>query len=139
MPAHQRLQPIVTPEAPAAIGPYSQGIEGGGFVFVSGQIPIDPVTGEVVDSNISAQTERVLENVAAVLRAGGSSLDAVVKTTVYLADLADFAAMNAVYSRYFPGPAPARATIQATRLPRDARVEIDAIALVTDPRPSQAP
>ena len=138
MPAHPRLQPITTPEAPAAIGPYSQGVAAGGFVFVSGQIPIDPSSGEINSSDISAQTERVLENVAAVLRAAGSSLDAVVKTTVYLVDLADFAAMNAVYSRYFPGPAPARATIQTTRLPRDARVEIDAIALSTGPRPSLA-
>jgi len=138
MPAHPRLQPIATPKAPSAIGPYSQGVEAGGFVFVSGQIPIDPSSGEVIASDIGAQTERVLENVAAVLRAAGSSMDAVVKTTVYLADLADFAAMNSVYARYFPDPSPARATVQAARLPRDARVEIDAIALSTGPRPTDA-
>ena len=133
MPAH-RLQPVSTPEAPAAIGPYSQGVQAGGFVFVSGQIPIDPATGTVSSGDVAAQTERVLENVAAVLRAAGSSLDAVVKTTVYLVDLADFAAMNAVYARYFPGTAPARATIQVVRLPRDVRVEIDAVALAARAR-----
>jgi len=138
MPAHPRLQPITTSKAPSAIGPYSQGVEAGGFVFVSGQIPIDPSSGDVIASDIGAQTERVLENVAAVLRAAGSSMDAVVKTTVYLVDLADFAAMNSVYARYFPSPSPARATVQAARLPRDARVEIDAIALSIGPRPFDA-
>ena len=137
MPAH-RLKPISTPEAPAAIGPYSQGIQAAGLVFVSGQIPVDPSTGAVNTGDIAAQTEQVLDNVAAVLRAAGCSLDAVVKTTVYLTDLADFAAMNAVYARYFPGRAPARATVQVVRLPRDVRVEIEAIALAGPPDSSRA-
>lgn len=119
---------VRTDKAPAAIGPYSQGILCGGFLFCSGQIPLDPGTGKMVDGGIEAQTERVLRNLEAVLAAGGSSLAAVVKTTVYLADLGDFPAMNAVYGRFFPADAPARATVQAARLPAGARVEIDAIA-----------
>ncbi len=115
-------------KAPAAIGPYSQAIACGGFLFCSGQIPLDPATGKMVEGGIEAQTERVLRNLEAVLAAGGSSPAAVVKTTVYLADLGDFPAMNAVYGRFFPADPPARATVQAAKLPAGARVEIDAIA-----------
>ena len=123
---------IQTEQAPAAIGPYSQAIKAGGFVFASGQIPIDPKTGEFVAGGIGEQTERVLKNLAAVLEAAGSSLDQVVKTTVFLADMKDFAAMNEVYGRFFSGVTPARATVAAAGLPRDARVEIEAIAVVSD-------
>jgi 2-iminobutanoate/2-iminopropanoate deaminase len=121
---------ISTPAAPGAIGPYSQAIKAGGFVFLSGQIPLDPATGALVPGGIAEQTERVLQNLGAILTASGSSFDRVVKTTVYLADMSEFAAMNDVYGRYFSAPAPARATIQAARLPRDVRVEIDLIAQV---------
>jgi len=121
---------ISTPAAPGAIGPYSQAIKAGGFVFLSGQIPLDPATGALVSGGIAEQTERVLQNLGAILSASGTSFDRVVKTTVYLADMSEFAAMNEVYGRYFPAPAPARATIQAARLPRDVRVEIDLIAQV---------
>src|SRR6185295_3780018 len=123
---------VQTENAPAAIGPYSQAIKAGGIVFASGQIPIDPKTGEFVQGGISEQTERVLKNLAAVLEAAGSSLDQVVKTTVFLADMKDFAAMNEVYGRFFSGVTPARATVAAAGLPRDARVEIEAIAVVSD-------
>lgn len=119
---------VRTEDAPAAIGPYSQGILCGGFLFCSGQIPLDPATAKMVDGGIEAQTERALRNLEAVLAAGGSSLAAVVKTTVYLADLGDFPAMNGVYGRFFPSDPPARATVQAAKLPAGARVEIDAIA-----------
>ena len=119
---------VSTPEAPAAIGPYSQAIRSGPWLFVSGQIPIDPATGTLVGGGIAAETDRVLRNLAAILAAAGTSLDRVVRTTVYLADMNEFAAMNEVYAAYFASPAPARATIQAARLPRDVRVEIDAIA-----------
>ena len=122
---------IQTDKAPAAIGPYSQAIKAGGFVFASGQIPIDPQTGEFVAGGITEQTERVLKNLAAVLEAAGSTLDQVVKTTVYLADMKEFAAMNEVYGRFFTGASPARATVAAAGLPRDARVEIEAVALVS--------
>jgi 2-iminobutanoate/2-iminopropanoate deaminase len=122
-------QIIRTSNAPAAIGPYSQAVRAGGFVFASGQIPIDPRTGEFVPGGIREQTEQVLRNLSALLEAAGSSLDQVVKTTVFLADMNDFAAMNEVYGRYFSEDAPpARATVQAARLPRDARVEIEVIA-----------
>ncbi|HEV7860103.1 MAG TPA: RidA family protein [Pyrinomonadaceae bacterium] len=122
-------QIIRTSDAPAAIGPYSQAVRAGGFVFASGQIPLDPQTGEFVPGGITEQTEQVLRNLNAVLEAAGSGLDRVVKTTVFLADLNDFAAMNEVYGRYFSKDAPpARATVQAARLPRDARVEIEVIA-----------
>lgn len=121
---------VKTDRAPAAIGPYSQGIACGGFLFCSGQIPLDPVSGKMVDGGIEAQTERVLRNLEAVLAAGGSSLAAVVRTTVYLADLGDFPAMNAVYGRFFATEPPARATVQAAKLPAGARVEIDAIASI---------
>jgi len=123
---------IQTEHAPAAIGPYSQAIKAGGFVFASGQIPIDPKTGEFVAGGIAEQTERVLKNLAAVLEASGSSLDQVVKTTVFLADMKEFGAMNEVYGRFFTGATPARATVAAAGLPRDARVEIEAIAVVSD-------
>jgi 2-iminobutanoate/2-iminopropanoate deaminase len=123
---------IQTEHAPAAIGPYSQAIKAGGFVFASGQIPIDPKTGEFVPGGIGEQTERVLKNLAAVLEAAGSSLDKVVKTTVFLADMKDFGAMNEVYARFFTGATPARATVAAAGLPRNARVEIEAIAAVSD-------
>ncbi len=119
---------ISTSAAPAAIGPYSQAIRAGGFLFVSGQIPLDPASGALVGGQVADQTDRVLKNLGAILAAAGLSFDRVVKTTVYLADMADFAAMNEVYAQYFPAPAPARATIQAARLPRDVRVEIDLVA-----------
>jgi 2-iminobutanoate/2-iminopropanoate deaminase len=119
---------VSTPNAPAAIGPYSQAIRSGNLLFVSGQIPLDPSSGTLVSGSIADQTVRVLENLGAILQAAGASFDRVVKTTVYLADMSEFAAMNEVYGRYFPAPAPARATIQAARLPRDVRVEIDLIA-----------
>jgi 2-iminobutanoate/2-iminopropanoate deaminase len=119
---------VSTPSAPPAIGPYSQAISAGGFLFVSGQIPMDPASGQLVGGDIAAQTHRVFQNLGAILEAAGTSFDRVVRTTVYLADMNDFAAMNEVYGTYFSAPAPARATIQAARLPRDARVEIDLIA-----------
>jgi 2-iminobutanoate/2-iminopropanoate deaminase len=122
---------VATEAAPQAIGPYSQAIQVGNFVFTSGQIPIDPQTGAFVEGGIAEQTEQVLRNLAEVLRAAGTSLEAVVKTTVFLADMNDFAAMNEVYARYFSNEPPARSTVQAARLPRDARVEIDAIAFKT--------
>ena len=120
---------VATEAAPQAIGPYSQAVTLGDFVFTSGQIPIDPQTGVFVEGGIAEQTEQVLRNLAEVLRAAGTSLEAVVKTTVFLADMNDFAAMNEVYGRYFSDEPPARSTVQAARLPRDARVEIDAIAV----------
>ncbi len=119
---------ISTENAPGAIGPYSQAIKSGGLVFCSGQIPIDPATGNFVSDEITSQTEQVLKNMAAVLEAAGTSLDNVVKTTVFLADMGEFAAMNEVYGRFFSDNKPARATVQAARLPRDARVEIECIA-----------
>jgi 2-iminobutanoate/2-iminopropanoate deaminase len=120
---------VATEAAPQAIGPYSQAISIGDFVFTSGQIPIDPKTGVFVEGGIAEQTEQVLRNLAEVLRAAGTSLEGVVKTTVFLADMNDFAAMNEVYGRYFSAAPPARSTVEAARLPRDARVEIDAIAI----------
>jgi len=122
---------IHTEYAPHAIGPYSQAIKTNGFVFASGQIPTDPQTGQFVPGGIEAQTEQVLKNLSAVLEAAGSGLDRVVKTTVFLADMQEFAAMNEVYGRFFKDDPPARATIEAARLPRDARVEIEAIALAS--------
>ena len=122
---------IQTEHAPHAIGPYSQAIKSNGFVFASGQIPTDPETGQFVPGGIEAQTEQVLKNLAAVLEAAGSGLSRVVKTTVFLADMQEFAAMNEVYGRFFKELPPARATVEAARLPRDARVEIEAIALVS--------
>jgi len=121
---------ISTPNAPAAIGPYSQAVVSQGFAFLSGQIPLDPATGQLIEGDITAQTQRVLENLKAVLESCGSSLARVVKTTVYLKDMGEFTRMNEVYARYFPASAPARATVEAARLPRDVRVEIDCIASV---------
>jgi len=122
-------QIIATKQAPAAIGPYSQGVKANGFLFLSGQVALDPASGQVVGADIRTQTERVLKNLEAVLAAGGSSPAAVVKTTVFLADMNDFAAMNEVYGRFFSQEPPARATVQAARLPKDVKVEIDLIAL----------
>ncbi len=125
-------QIIATDRAPKAIGPYSQAIRAAGLIFASGQIPIDPATGEFVSGGIAEQTAQVLKNLSAVLEAAGTNLDGVLKTTVFLADMNDFAAMNEVYGRYFTSDPPARATVAAARLPRDARVEIEAIALATN-------
>ena len=119
---------IHTPEAPAAIGPYSQAVVAGEWVFASGQIAIDPATGEVIDGGIAEQTDRVMKNLAAVLRETGLSLNHVVKTTVYLADMGTFEEMNEVYARHFGGHRPARATVQASALPKSVGVEIDVIA-----------
>lgn len=124
---------IATDRAPRAIGPYSQAVRAGNFLFASGQIPIDPATGEFVAGGIAEQTEQVLKNLTAVFEAAGMGLNQVVKTTVFLADMDDFTAMNEVYARFFEENPPARATVQAARLPRDARVEIEAIGL-SEPR-----
>lgn len=121
---------VSTENAPGAIGPYSQAIKTGNLVFCSGQIPIDPKTGEFVAGDVAEQTEQVLVNLRAVLEAAGASLGDVVKTTVFLADMGEFTAMNDVYSKHFVENKPARATVQAARLPRDARVEIDCIAVL---------
>ena len=128
-PERERIQ---TDNAPAAIGPYSQAIKAGGFVFVSGQIPIDPQTGQFVSGGIAEQTEQVLKNLSAVLEAAGSSLGLVVKTTVFLADMKEFSGMNEVYATFFSSSPPARATVAAAGLPRDARVEIEAVALASE-------
>ena len=120
---------IATDRGPKAIGPYSQAITANGFIFASGQIPLDPQTQQLVEGDVARQTERVLENLKGIVEAAGSSLDRAVKTTVFLADLKDFAAMNEVYGRYFPSSPPARSTVEVARLPRDARVEIELIAL----------
>ena len=125
-------QAIASPAAPKAIGPYSQAIRAGQLLFLSGQIPLDPATGQLVDGDIAPQTRRVMENLRAVLESAGLSFDAVVRTTIFLADMNDFAKVNEVYGTYFPasgGPPPARATVQVAELPRGARVEIDAIAM----------
>lgn len=118
--------------APRAIGPYSQAVRAGDFLFVSGQIPLDPGTGQLVGGDIAAQTRQVMANLDAVLKAGGASFDDVVRTTIYLADMADFAVVNEIYGAAFAAPAPARATVQVGRLPRDARVEIDVVAHLGD-------
>jgi 2-iminobutanoate/2-iminopropanoate deaminase len=123
-------QAISSPEAPKAIGPYSQAIRAGNLLFLSGQIPLDPSTGAVVDGDITAQTERVFQNITGVLKAAGASFATVVRTTVFLADMNDFAAMNAVYGRFVVDPPPARSTVQVARLPKDVRVEIDVIAVL---------
>jgi 2-iminobutanoate/2-iminopropanoate deaminase len=125
-------QIIQTAAAPKAIGPYSQAVQTNGFVFASGQIPIDPGTGEFVPGGIAEQTEQVLKNLTAVLEAAGSGLSRVIKTTVFLADMQEFSAMNDVYAKFFKDEPPARATVEASRLPRDAKVEIEAIALAGD-------
>jgi 2-iminobutanoate/2-iminopropanoate deaminase len=121
---------VRTPNAPQAIGPYSQAIRAGGLLFLSGQIPLDPGSGTLVGGDIAAQTRRVLENIGGILGAAGLGHADVVKTTVFLLDMNEFAAMNAVYGEFFPDPPPARSTVQVSRLPRDVRVEIDAIAVV---------
>ena len=124
------LAQITTSEAPAAIGPYSQAIRCGQFVYTSGQIPLDPVTGEMVTGDVQAQTHRVLQNLQAVLSSAGSSLKSVIKTTVFLVHMSDFQAMNAVYASYFGSPAPARSTVAVAELPRKALLEIECVALV---------
>lgn len=124
------LKRVQTDGAPAAIGPYSQAIVTGGLVYTAGQIALDPKTGEIVAGGVESQAKRVLENLSAVLEASGSSLKHVVKTTIYLADMNDFAAVNQVYAGFFDQPYPARSTVQAAALPKGARVEIDAIARV---------
>ena len=123
-------QAILSQDAPAPIGPYSQAVRVGDWVFLSGQIPVDPQTGEVVEGGIEAQTRQVLQNLQAVLTAVGASLDNVVKTTIYMTDLNEFAEMNAVYETYFRPPYPARATVQVADLPRHALIEIEAIAWI---------
>jgi 2-iminobutanoate/2-iminopropanoate deaminase len=120
---------IQTDSAPKAIGPYSQAIKSNGFVFASGQIPLDPATMQIVEGGIREQTKRVMSNLEAVLQAAGSSLEGVVKTTVFLKDLADFGEMNEVYGSFFKETPPARSTVEVARLPRDVRVEIDVIAV----------
>jgi 2-iminobutanoate/2-iminopropanoate deaminase len=124
------IETVATDRGPKAIGPYSQAIRANGFVFLSGQIPLDPKTQLVVEGDAAVQTERVLENLKAVVEAAGSSIQRVVKTTVFLADMNDFAAMNEVYSRYFATHPPARSTVEVSRLPKNVRVEIDLIALL---------
>ena len=121
---------VATEKAPKAIGPYSQAVVHDGLAYLSGQIPLDPTTGQLVESDITVQTTRVIENLKAVLEACGSSLEQVVKTTVYIQDMHEFAKMNEVYGTYFSQNPPARSTVEAARLPRDVRVEIDAIAIV---------
>jgi len=121
---------ISSPDAPKAIGPYSPAVRAGQTVFLSGQVPMDPATGNLIDGDIAAQTRRVFENLGALLSAAGLSFANVVRTTVFLADMNDFAAMNQVYATYFSEPYPARSTVQVARLPKDARVEIDLIAVV---------
>lgn len=120
---------ISTTNAPKAIGPYSQAIKANGFIFTAGQIALDPTTGQLVEGDVARQTVRVLESLKGIVEAAGSSLDRAVKATVYLKDMNDFAAMNEVYARYFPTNPPARSTVEAARLPRDVRVEIDLIVL----------
>ncbi len=118
---------ISTEKAPKAIGPYSQAVKAGGFIFTAGQVAFDPATGQLVEGDVARQTERVIENLKAIVEAAGSSLDRAVKATVYLKDMSDFAEMNSVYGRYFAENPPARSTVEAARLPRDVRVEIDLI------------
>lgn len=123
-------QAVASPGAPQAIGPYSPAIRAGNLLFLSGQIPLDPATGALVPGGIAAQTEQVMRNIGALLSAGGASFEHVVRTTVFLLDMNDFAAMNDVYGRFVVDPPPARATVQVARLPRDVRVEIDVIAVM---------
>jgi 2-iminobutanoate/2-iminopropanoate deaminase len=124
------LKRVETGSAPAAIGPYSQGIIHNGMVFTAGQIPLDPATGQLIEGDIAAQTTRVMQSLQAILESAGASLGSVIKTTVFLQDMGDFAAMNAVYAEFFGEHKPARSTVQAARLPRDVKVEIEAIAAV---------
>ena len=121
---------VSTSDAPGAVGPYVQGVRAGDFLFVSGQVALDPATGTLVEGGVDAQTERVLKNVRAILEAGGSSLDRVVKCGVFLTDMNDFEVMNRVYASFFGDAKPARVTVEVSRLPRNAKVEIDAIAIV---------
>ncbi len=120
---------VSTPDAPQAIGPYSQAIRANGLVFVSGQVAIDPATQQVIEGDVAAQTERVMKNLAGILKAAGSGLENVVRSTVFLKNMGDFAAMNAVYGKYFSSAPPARSTVEVSRLPKDVLVEIDVIAL----------
>jgi 2-iminobutanoate/2-iminopropanoate deaminase len=122
-------QAVTTPNAPAAIGPYSQAIGSGSLLFLSGQIPLDPATGQLVPGGIEAQTRQVFANIGAILKAAGASFDHVVSATVYVADMNDFAKVNEIYATYFASPAPARATVQVARLPKDSLVEIQVIAM----------
>jgi 2-iminobutanoate/2-iminopropanoate deaminase len=124
-------QLVTAPDAPKAMGAYSPAIKAGNLLFISGQIPVDPATGNLVQGDIAAQAEQVMRNLTALLRAAGASFTNVVRTTVYLADMDDFAGMNEVYSRYIVDPPPARATVQVARLPRDVKIEIDAIAVLS--------
>ena len=123
-------QIVTAPDAPKAMGAYSPAIKAGNLLFISGQIPVDPTTGNLIQGDIAAQADQVMRNLTALLRAGGASFTNVVRTTVYLADMNDFAGMNEVYSRYIVDPPPARATVQVARLPRDVKIEIDAIAVL---------
>lgn len=123
-------QAVSSPGAPAAIGPYSAAVRVGNLLYLSGSIPLDPATGEIVPGDITAQTTRAMENIAALLDAAGAGFDKVVKTTVFLADMNEFAAMNTVYATYFSAPYPARSTVQVARLPRDVRVEIEVVAVL---------
>ena len=123
-------QLVTAPDAPKAMGAYSPAIKAGNLLFISGQIPVDPTTGNLIQGDIAAQADQVMQNLTALLRAAGASFTNVVRTTVYLADMNDFAGMNEVYSRYIVDPPPARATVQVARLPRDVKVEIDAIAVL---------
>jgi len=120
---------ISTPDAPRAIGPYSQAIRANGFVFISGQVAIDPANQQVINGDVTAQTEQVIKNLSAILKAAGCGLDKVVKSTVFLKNMGDFAAMNEIYGKHFTGAPPARSTVEAARLPKDVLVEIDVIAL----------
>jgi 2-iminobutanoate/2-iminopropanoate deaminase len=121
-------QAVSSPGAPKAIGPYSQAIRAGQLLFLSGQVALDPASGQMIDGDVAAQTRRVMENLGAVLEAAGLSFADIVRTTIYLADMNDFGVVNEAYGGYFTAPAPARATVQVARLPKDARVEIDAVA-----------
>jgi 2-iminobutanoate/2-iminopropanoate deaminase len=127
------LRQIATDHAPAAIGPYSQAIVHGGLLYSAGQIPLDPATGELVAGDVSAQTEQVMRNLDAVLSAAGATRDAVIKTTIFLRDLGDFAAVNEIYGRFFGTHRPARSTVQVARLPRDSAVEIELVAAIHQP------
>jgi len=124
-------QVVSAPDAPKAMGAYSPAIKAGNLLFISGQIPLDPSTGNLIQGDIAAQAEQVMRNLTALLRAAGVGFDHVVRTTVYLADMNDFAGMNEVYSRYIVDPPPARATVQVARLPRDVKIEVDAIAVLS--------
>ena len=124
-------QLVTAPDAPKAMGAYSPAIKAGNLLFISGQIPVDPMTGDLIQGDIAAQADQVMRNLTALLRAAGASFTNVVRTTVYLADMNDFAGMNEVYSRYIVDPPPARATVQVARLPRDVKIEIDAIAVLS--------